>query len=425
MQPQIREPQPASGPPLGRASSGVSRQQQQPSPTLIAETGRGGHRHLHIRFLFQFILDTEPELAQRTWFYATPEVGDAAAQALKGAARELFRSRLITALPSAGRRGLNQTLAVARSVKAGHILFLEVDQFIYALITRRLPLEVSGVWFRPSYHYSSAGLMHEGIGQKLTGYLKEAAARMLCGKRSIARLFVFDPWAAEYAARKFSSSKIQFVPDPLAFPTASDPCPPPKHQERSTFTIVGSISKRKGILSVLAALNHLCPEEQRKVEIRIVGRTIDCERRELAEAIQKARATTAATVVQVDAFVSDEEIDLEIIRAKVLLLTYQRFIGSSGLLIRAALYGRPVLATRYGLLGGLVKRHNLGLVVDPFSEKELAAAMALAANGAQFPYDTAGAQAFAASHSPEVYLRQLTSVIAGRRVETGHRGPDL
>src|SRR3546814_9883678 len=68
------------------------------------------------------------------------------------------------------------------------------------------------------------------------------------------------------------------------------------------------------------------------------------------------------------------EIDALVDRCDVVLAPYQRFVGSSGVLLWAASRGRPLLAQDYGLVGRLTADHGLGLTVDTTDVTPLTAA---------------------------------------------------
>jgi glycosyltransferase involved in cell wall biosynthesis len=56
----------------------------------------------------------------------------------------------------------------------------------------------------------------------------------------------------------------------------------------------------------------------------------------------------------------------------VVLAPYQRHVGMSGILLLAAAAGTPVLSSNYGLMGALVRRHQLGITVDSTSIADIA-----------------------------------------------------
>ena len=48
------------------------------------------------------------------------------------------------------------------------------------------------------------------------------------------------------------------------------------------------------------------------------------------------------------------------VHSEYLILPYQDFLGSSGVMFQALSYGLPVVVPDYGLMGYLVKKYNLG-----------------------------------------------------------------
>ena len=63
-----------------------------------------------------------------------------------------------------------------------------------------------------------------------------------------------------------------------------------------------------------------------------------------------------------DRWLNRAELAVLVERSDVVPAPYQRFVGSSGVLMWAARAGRPVLAQEYGLVGRLTQDHHLGAV---------------------------------------------------------------
>ena len=92
----------------------------------------------------------------------------------------------------------------------------------------------------------------------------------------------------------------------------------------------------------------------------------------------------------------------------VVLAPYQRFVGSSGVLLWAAAAGRPVITQDRGLLGELTRRHGLGTAVDTTDPAALAAAVAAAAlDESQPPFDRERARTLVAGHGSGRFARLL------------------
>jgi glycosyltransferase involved in cell wall biosynthesis len=394
------------------------------SSILIVEPGSGGHRHVHLRLIFEHLNKTNPGALHRVWIYAPLETANRVADSLDPQSASIFRSRLIVGPTCSGFSGLRKTAEMARNVGAQRVLFLELDSFIYALTVAGIGAQVAGVWFRPSYHYSRHHLFHEGSRQRLLGVVKRLVCRTLCRQERIQRLLVFDPWAAEYARSEFLTDKIRYVPDPYGSQTSTVAQNTSPVRARRVLAVLGAISKRKGIYSILAALRLLDPSQQRQIELRVIGSTAERERDCIQRALAAVRGSTDVQVTHVGEFVSDSILDQEIEHADSLLLIYQRFVGSSGLLIRAALCGRPVIATRCGLVGAQVRGHRLGLTVNPTDPQAIARAISAVVASPGSYCDPVAARHFASMHTPDRYLREISTLVLGGLYELNREGQE-
>jgi glycosyltransferase involved in cell wall biosynthesis len=383
-----------------------------PALTLVVDIGEGGHQHRQLKLLLDQLFQSHHELLDKLWFYISPVVARETQLVLNDEVAHIFHERLIPAQPGSPNSALRGVSEAANRVGAAHIIFLEIDPFIYILARTRLRQTVSGVWFRPSYHYSRSGLAPEGTAQRLVSILKNIVARVLCARRHVHRLLVFDQWAADHASRYFRTDKIRYVPVPFGFESmATEGSRLPLHERRLIFSIVGEISKRKGILPVLDALTLLSAGEQRRTQLNIVGRVRNGQRDCILGAIANARHSTSVEILQVDDFVSDQALDETIEHSDAILILYQRFIGSSGVLIRAALHKRPVLATTFGWIGATVRRHQLGPTMNPRDPKAIASAMTASLNGEYMNFSVESATRFASGHRPERYAEEVARLL--------------
>jgi glycosyltransferase involved in cell wall biosynthesis len=255
-------------------------------------------------------------------------------------------------------------------------------------------------------------MIHEDARQRAIAILKNITARILCARRHIRRLFVLDELSAVYATRYFKTNKIRYLADPSAFDSmATIQDISTSTDKRHVFLIAGALSKRKGILPVLEALILLSRETQAQIRLKLVGTIGHTDRGDILNAIATARKTTSVAIDHIDEFVSDEAIDRALIESDVVLLLYQKFIGSSGMLIRAALHKRPVLATHFGLIGLIVSDEKLGLTVDPYNPRAIANAIACILSNGHLDFDNESARRFATRHTPTQYAEQLRDLI--------------
>src|SRR3546814_228339 len=168
-------------------------------------------------------------------------------------------------------------------------------------------------------------------------------------------------------------------------------------------------SDLKGILRLLDALLLLPPEIAARTAVVIAGKVAaeiaeDVSRR-IAEVSRKRPDLWLHTK---NRHLSSGEIDALVDRCDVVLAPYQRFVGSSGVLLWAASRGRPLLAQDYGLVGRLTADHGLGLTVDTTDATRLAAAMArMVQEGPARFADAARMADFVAAHTPAAFADGL------------------
>jgi len=119
---------------------------------------------------------------------------------------------------------------------------------------------------------------------------------------------------------------------------------------------VGGIDARKGcdLLVRAFAAADLGPDDRLLLAGRCrpdVQQAID---QEAGDLVRRGR------VIQIDRFLSDEEMALAIESLDVVATPYPRHIGSASIVIRAAAASKPVLGSDFGWIGWVVPRFGLG-----------------------------------------------------------------
>ena len=103
----------------------------------------------------------------------------------------------------------------------------------------------------------------------------------------------------------------------------------------------------------------------------LVGKTNATEQSMIQQKIVALRQTCPIQLVECYEFVPENEVPTFFQLADVVLATYQRHVGMSGILLLAAAAGTPVLSSDYGLMGELVRVYQLGLAVDSTMPAEI------------------------------------------------------
>jgi glycosyltransferase involved in cell wall biosynthesis len=174
--------------------------------------------------------------------------------------------------------------------------------------------------------------------------------------------------------------------------------------------LYGSISLRKGVKEVLAAVAGYC---HASVTLVVAGRQ-DEEVRALLEG-EVARSLVAAGRMRVfDGYQSQEQERLVFCAADVVWVGYSgNFARSSGVVYQAGSVGLPVLACQSGLLGWRTRRFELGLTIDPHDPVGAGAAIEALRRDDELRSRLAGAaRSHAGAHTGEAFGRAICDMIA-------------
>jgi glycosyltransferase involved in cell wall biosynthesis len=305
-----------------------------------------------------------------------------------------------------------------RKTGAQHGLFLTID-----LLSLPLALGLgaggkglSGVLFRPSVHYREIGPYRPGIGDWLRDLRKAVLYPLMLRNPAVERVLTLDPFFPTYARTYYrQGEKVSALPEPCppeAKPTANDNEGDFVPSGRVGFLLFGYLAERKGPLAVLDALLLLPPEITSRVAILFAGKVDPA----LRERLEQRRQTLVRERPDLWLRIDDRRLDRGelaalVRRSDVILAPYQKFVGSSGVLMWAAVNGRPVLAQDYGLVGRLTREHRLGISVDSCDPAQLAYEIArMIERGPASFIDLPAAARFVATQTPQRFASLVLSV---------------
>lgn len=286
------------------------------------------------------------------------------------------------------------------------LLYFDYAQFSLATDLRfSFPVTLSGIYFRPSFHYHGFRTGTRGWKERLRGWRKRLLLWRVLRNPHLTHVFSLDPYAVPDIQALSSGPQIVALPDGITPRPALLSSDAQRQQwgvadGRNVALLFGGINARKGIHEVLAALHLLPPALQQACCLVVSGHIREAEKEKIRAGIQQVREATAVQVIVEDRFVEEEEIQGMVAAADLVLLTYQRHVGSSGVLVRAAHAGVPVLGSDYGLVGEHLHRRHLGLAVDATSPEAIAQGLTqVLTDPSALPFDVAKARLFAEEHT--------------------------
>ncbi len=305
-----------------------------------------------------------------------------------------------------------------------HCVLLYFDHVQFSLATGLrfdVPVRFSGTYFRPSFYYRPPSGGRPALRAALDGVQKRALLRLALRNPHVDTLFCLDPYAVGPIRRLGAAARVVHLPEPFE---AGRPLAEPAGETRRrlgveagrrVLLLFGSLDPRKGVLELLDACRALPDALARRACLVMAGEATGA-RREIGEAVAEVRARGALQVVHLDAFIPDAEMHRLFQAASLVLLPYQGHVGSSGVVVRAAAAGVPVLGPEYGMLGALIDDRRLGLSVDTGRPADIARGLARFLDGrAPFPFDAASARAYAEANTERAMASTLFGhVLDGR-----------
>lgn len=279
---------------------------------------------------------------------------------------------------------------------------------------------LGGILFRPSVHYHEIGDYRPSLAERLRDWRKAVLYRGMLRNPAVDAVLTLDPFFADFATEHYvGGEKVGVVPDP-AFPSAAIPAnddrtPAGLPQDRHVLLLFGALTERKGVLHLLEALRLLPSSVASAIAVVIAGRvSLEISTR-FAEKEAAVRREKPELWLKVEKrWLSSAEIATLVQRCDIVLAPYQRFVGSSGVLLWAAHAGKPLLTQDYGLLGRLVRDHGLGIAVDTGNPAELATAIAgMITQNPQALVDAKAAAVFVSQRTPEAFASQIYTSLHG------------
>lgn len=212
---------------------------------------------------------------------------------------------------------------------------------------------VDGLMFRPRFAYPRERMRDGAL----------AMASLRAATHSPwARLFFLDPLAVEFLEdQRSGSSRAVLMPEPVEQlePVLRDEARASLgiDTDGPVIALVGVIDARKGALELASAFAKAALPSD--AVLAFIGKVSDDVRSEL-----RAVSDSTPSVMVLDQHLNEGQFWSALCAADILAATYQRHVGSSGIVARAAYLGTPLLASDFGWVGEATRRYGLGRTVN-------------------------------------------------------------
>ena len=323
-------------------------------------------------------------------------------------------------IAAGGRRRRTRHLGLSRLDEIDRLLKDHPDHLIFDSLFDT-PLSTSA-WRRRSMQRRVTGIVHFASAAVFGGRLsrlRHMAPYALVNHHTVPIVLTFDSLFLERAPGTVTRG-WRFIPDPLPvnapqwerlFSLPAAPAGP-----RTRFLMFGSMGRRKGVFSLLEALESQTDEELASLEIRVRGQYAeggDAEREAFVTGVKKLQGRDPLCISYEDRFLGEDELIDELGSAHIVLAPYLAHSGVSNVLVWAAAAGRPILTQSAGWLGHMTEARHLGITCDTREPQRLAEALtACQQTGVRATFDATDMRVFAQRHTPDGFYGVIVDALA-------------
>lgn len=243
--------------------------------------------------------------------------------------------------------------------RVDHVFVPYLDYCLHATALLGSPwaqVRWSGICMRPSFHYGDAGVI---APKPKWSAVKERLFYRLLRQPSLQKLLTIDELLEQQTKQKcpLNAQKLAFVPDPAElthdFDRASARARLGIPEQDFVILVYGAIDGRKGVEHLLAGIRNR--QFSKTLKMLVMGKQTPTLRDKLIHEPQ---------VISIDRYVDAATEEAGFRAADVVWMGYSSHYAMSGVLVLAAFAGKPVIATRNGLIGWMTQNHRLGVAID-------------------------------------------------------------
>ena len=305
----------------------------------------------------------------------------------------------------------NLFVKYARQIRPTQALLMYFDLFQMGMwLGEKSPCPVSGIYFRPSFHYS----VQLSVKEKALALRKKWLLSRVMTNPSLTHLFCLDKSSVK-AIRKISN-RVRVLPlsDPVKeYAVSAREVEALRRKlgieaRRKVFLVFGYLDNRKGIEPILDAADQLTEAERADFALLLAGPISDDYRHAIDERISRLKSGTQVVCLYEKRFGPAIQILFEL--SDFVLTLYQKHIGMSSIVVRAALSRKPLISSDFGYMGSLVDNEVLGTTINSASIPSIAEAFRQALRG-EVVFSGSAVRTLSEQNTFQQYARQIIGAL--------------
>ncbi len=303
----------------------------------------------------------------------------------------------------------------ATDYQANRVIMMMLDMFQHTIGSSRFPCQISGIMFNPYPRViPQDSTLRAKQKSTITKARKLFTTWWMCRNAQLKKVFIFNDRETIKNMNETLGTKIfTYLPDPVYdYPTREGLVIREKYKiaaHKKIFLAFGFIDEKKNVVNLLKAMQQLTADDAENTCLLVVGKIHEANRAALMQALDTAKAIRPELQVELESrFVDDDEMEAYVGQSDVVSVAYINFFSSSGVIGLAARHNKPVLATKFGVVGDLTREYNLGITVDGFNPEEIKQAI-ISFQNTKNTYPER-ASVFVKNHSSENFIKSLLEI---------------
>jgi glycosyltransferase involved in cell wall biosynthesis len=244
-------------------------------------------------------------------------------------------------------------------------------------------IQVSGILFNPYPRIpATKGGFIKSVKNSLRKIKKRILFKFMLRNKNIDTLYVLnDSFTVKFLNKKCGNDRklFQELPDPVPqnkFPVCSKINVEERYNidpQSKKLLVFGQINQRKNVENILDAVSKVSDMTKEKFTLLIIGKCSDPSYEQILrdKSQQIESDNDRINIVFENKFVSESQKETIFAGIDVVMAIYRNFYSSSGVLGQAVRFGKPIIVSKFGLMGSLVEDYKLGEVVDPKDQRSI------------------------------------------------------
>ncbi|MHA8067211.1 glycosyltransferase [Aquirufa sp. ROCK2-A2] len=264
----------------------------------------------------------------------------------------------------------NLMLQYAEDLKADKALVMYMDYFQLGMILgKKASIDLSGICFRPDFTKNDTSFY---------GKVKKYMLKLAMNSGNLKTLFTLDARILSEIQALSDQTKVVSLCEPIQLFDIKEEevqvfkSNVPVSTNKIRLINFGFLDERKGIEVFLEACKYLTEEEISQISLRLIGPVELSYQAKIEARLNEIKSLEVHTIW---GYLPAREVQIAFEQSDWALVLYQNHIGSSSVVVRAALAGKPTLATNMGQIGELIQEKHLGISVDVSNAKAVAKAL--------------------------------------------------